>query len=94
MLSPDVVTDPLRQTLPSLENGVCVPQSQYRKGVGRDSLIRDLVLFFRGDGSYLPVAAALAENYDGLVLRDVPTLCGTGHTVTLRFEVNTLCRSW
>lgn len=78
------------QTLPTLKNGVCVPQKPYRKGVGRDSPLRDLVVFFRQDGSYIPVKEALEENYDGLILRDVPTLGGTGHTVTIRFEVNTL----
>ena len=76
------------QITPSLRNGVCVPQRRYGRGAIRDSLLnRDLVVFFRNDGSYLPVSAALEQNYADLIMRDIPTLGGTGHAITLRFEV-------
>jgi len=44
-------------------------------------------VFVREDGSYLPVTAALKEDYTGLVGRDLPVFSGAGYTVTIQFEV-------
>ena len=46
------------------------------------------MLFFREDGSYLPVLTAIREDYAGLIDWDVPTLAEAGHTVMLRFEAS------
>ena len=44
-------------------------------------------MFVRTDGSYIPVESALRGDYQGLVNRDEPSLCGTGHTATVRLGV-------
>ena len=84
-----MLTDPLLQVPLSQQNGVCVPQKKYEKGAGRDHPNnQNIVLFIRKDGSYIPVTAALSEDYDGLINRDISALDGAGFTITLRFEVN------
>ncbi|KAF9653229.1 hypothetical protein BDM02DRAFT_3182774 [Thelephora ganbajun] len=78
---------PQDATLPSRQNGVCIPQKKYEKGAGRGAPNnQNLVLFVRQDGSYLPVIAALDENYDGLVNRDLQALGEAGFTIIIRFE--------
>lgn len=47
-----------------------------------------MVFFIRQDGSYIPLTAALGEDYAGLVGRDLPALGEAGFTITLRFGVN------
>jgi len=67
---------------------VCVPQKRYGTGAGRALLTnQNLVLFVREDGSYIPVTAALAEDYSGLVGRDLPVFGEAGYTITIQFEV-------
>lgn len=43
-----------------------------------------MVFFIRQDGSYIPLTAALGEDYAGLVGRDLPALGEAGFTITLR----------
>ena len=60
----------------------------YERGAGRGlPTSRDLVLFTRQDGSYIPVSAAVRGDNAGLINRDVPALGEAGYTITLRFEV-------
>ena len=84
-----MVTDPLPQAPLSQQNGVCVPQKKYEKGIGRDlPNNQSVVLFVRQDGSYIPVTAAVGGDYDGLIDQNTSTLNEAGLTITLRFEVN------
>jgi len=80
-----------RLITPSLRSGVYIPQKRYGKRTG-GGFLHDpgLVVFIRGDGSYIPVVDALAGNCDGLVDRDDSGLAQSGYTITLRFEVNRL----
>ena len=85
----NTLTNTLPQGALSQQNGVCIPQRRYGKGAGRDLLDNQrLVLFNREDGSYIPVPAAVAGNYVGLVCRDLPAFGEAGFTITIRFEVN------
>jgi hypothetical protein len=69
------------------EYGVYIPQHRYK--AGRSSLNnQDLVSFVRQDGSFIPVTAALNEDYTGLVGCDLPVLDEVGFTIIIRFEVN------
>ena len=48
---------------------------------------RGLLVFALEGGSYIPVTAALSENYTGLIGRDAKVLDEVGLTIMLRFEV-------
>ena len=84
----DVLTSPLLQTR---RDGVIIPQRRYENKGGRGLKFdnQNLVSFVREDGSYMPVTAALAGDYAGLLYRDLPGFPSeTSFTITLRFEVN------
>lgn len=65
-----------------------VPQRPYIKSGHNPPKHPSVVLFARDDGSYIPVTAALREDYVGLMNRDTPALDEAGFTFALRFEVN------
>jgi len=68
-------------------NGVCLPQSPFKRGTARgDPKHRRRVLFILEDGSYFPLIRALAEQYAGLMNRDIPVLVEVGDTVMIRME--------
>ena len=68
-----------------------MPQGLYGNGTGRGNpKNRGLEFFFRGDGSYIPVAEALEKRYDNLMNKDSPVLVEVGPTANTRFEVNTV----
>jgi len=74
-------------------NGVCVPQRRYGRGTGRGvTAHQNFLLFVRQDGTYIPVIAALANDYTGLVARDFPVFSDAGFTITLRYEVSRFSR--
>ena len=48
---------------------------------------KDLLVFAIKGASYIPVTAALNEDYTGLIGSDVRVLKEVGQTITLRLEV-------
>ena len=78
-----------RLITPSVKSCVYIPQRRYGGGVDGGFLHKPgLVSFFREDGSYIPVIAAEAGNYAGLVDCNLPALGDAGFTICLRFEVS------
>ncbi|KAF9793507.1 hypothetical protein BJ322DRAFT_1155723 [Thelephora terrestris] len=56
-------------------NGVWVPQSPFKRGTAReDPNRRHRVLSMLEDGSYFPLIRALAEQYAGLMNRNIPVV--------------------
>jgi len=83
------------QVAPSQQNGVCIPQKRYEMDAGCDLLDNQrLVLFIQEDGSYIPVPAAVGEDYTSLVCCDLPAFGEAGFTITLQFEVGRMCHHW
>jgi len=78
-----------KSTAPPRGKGVCIPQRRYDNGAGYGlQSDQSSVSFFRQDGSYISVTAALKGDYIGLVNRDLPPLHESIFTITLQLQVN------